>query len=200
MNENIKEKLKKGVACSAILLSVATIGIIGGNTYSKYFTQIEGKGSATVAQWSFKANNQTSTIANIKLSNTYSQSNIKQNTIAPGTSGQFDIVLDATGSDVAINYEIKFKNSKNKPTNLKFTYGTKTSETLEGLEDILKGTINLEDNRTKTITIKWNWAYETGSTADERTNNDKIDTNDAGKDYSFDIEITGTQVNPGVQV
>lgn len=200
MNENIKEKLKKGVACSAILLSVATIGIIGGNTYSKYFTQIEGKGSATVAQWSFKANNQTNTIANIKLSNTYSQSNIKQNTIAPGTSGQFDIVLDATGSDVAINYEIKFKNSKNKPTNLKFTYGTKTSETLEGLEDILKGTINLEDNRTKTITIKWNWAYETGSTADERTNNDKIDTNDAGKDYSFDIEITGTQVNPGVQV
>ena len=34
MNENIKEKFKKGVAYSAILLSVATLGIVGGNTSS----------------------------------------------------------------------------------------------------------------------------------------------------------------------
>lgn len=31
MNENIKEKLKKGVAYSAILLSAPTIGIVRGN-------------------------------------------------------------------------------------------------------------------------------------------------------------------------
>ena len=34
------------------------------------------------------------------------------------------------------------------------------------------------------------------TTAEEKANNDKIDTNDSGKDFSFDIKVTGTQVNP----
>ena len=34
------------------------------------------------------------------------------------------------------------------------------------------------------------------ATAEKKANNDKIDTNDSGKDFSFDIKVTGTQVNP----
>ena len=196
MNENIKEKLKKGVACSAILLSVATIGVVGGNTYSKYFTKIDGEGNAKIARWSFRANNTSTVMEKIQLNNVYNTNILKNKTIAPGTNGSFDIILDATGADVSIDYAVTFDNLVNKPTNMKFTYGNKTSDTLKGLEDVLKGRIALNDARTKTLTIKWSWDYQTGTTAEEKANNDKIDTNDSGKDFSFDIKVTGTQVNP----
>lgn len=196
MNENIKEKLKKGVACSAILLSVATIGVVGGNTYSKYFTKIDGEGNAEIARWSFRANNTSTVMEKIQLNNVYNTNILKNKTIAPGTNGSFDIILDATGADVAIDYAVTFDNLVNKPTNMKFTYSNKTSDTLKGLEDVLKGRIALNDARTKTLTIKWSWDYQTGTTAEEKANNDKIDTNDSGKDFSFDIKVTGTQVNP----
>lgn len=196
MNENIKEKFKKGVAYSAILLSVATIGVVGGNTYSKYFTKIDGEGNAKIARWSFRANNTSTVMEKIQLNNVYNTNILKNKTIAPGTNGSFDIILDATGADVAIDYAVTFDNLVNKPTNMKFTYGDKTSDTLKGLEDVLKGRIALNDARTKTLTIKWSWDYQTGTTAEEKANNDKIDTNDSGKDFSFDIKVTGTQVNP----
>ena len=132
----------------------------------------------------------------IQLNNVYNTNILKNKTIAPGTNGSFDIILDATGADVAIDYAVTFDNLVNKPTNMKFTYGNKTSDTLKGLEDVLKGRIALNDARTKTLTIKWSWDYQTGTTAEEKANNDKIDTNDSGKDFSFDIKVTGTQVNP----
>ena len=121
---------------------------------------------------------------------------MKNKTIAPGTNGSFDIILDATGADVAIDYAVTFDNLVNNPTNIKFTYCNKTSYTFKGLEYVLKGRIALNDARTKTLTIKWSWDYQTGTTAEEKANNDKIDTNDSGKDFSFDIKVTGTQVNP----
>ena len=196
MNENIKEKLKKSVAYSAILLSVATIGIVGGNTYSKYFTKIDGEGNAEIARWSFRANNTSTVMEKIQLNNVYNTNILKNKTIAPGTNGSFDIVLDATGADVAIDYAVTFDNLVNKPTNLKFTYDGTTKSSLEELEDLLKGRITLDDSRTKTLTIYWSWDYQTGTTDEEKSNNDSIDTNDSGKDFSFDMTITGTQVNP----
>ena len=191
----MKQKVKKGIITGAMLLSVVSLGILGGSTYSKYYTKIDGEGSATIARWSFKANNETQKIANIKLTNTYNENKLLKNTIAPGTSGSFDIVLDATGADVAIDYAVTFDNLQNKPTNLKFTYNGTTASSLEGLENVLKGRIGLNDSRTKTLTINWDWAYQTGSTATDIANNDKIDTNDAAKTFTFDIVITGTQVN-----
>lgn len=196
MKKELSKKLKKGTALTAVLLSVATLGIMGGSTYSKYYTEINGTGNAQVARWSFKANNETKTIANIKLSNTYNQSKLVANKIAPGTKGSFDIVLDATGADVAIDYSIKFENCLNKPSNLKFTYNGTTANTLEGLENLLKGRITLNDSRTKTITIEWSWDYQTGTNESQIKANDQIDTKDAGKEFTFDITITGTQVNP----
>lgn len=190
------EKVKKGVATATILLTVGVLGVIGGNTYAKYLTKIDGEGGAEVARWSFKANNETETIANIKLSDKDNQDKIVANKIAPGTSGAFDIILDATGADVAIDYTVKFDNLQNKPTNLKFTYNGTTANSLEELEEVLKGRIALNDSRTKTLAINWDWAYQTGNDESEIANNDEIDTNDAGKDFTFDIIITGTQVNP----
>lgn len=196
MNNNLKEKLKKGTAYTTILLAVATLGILGGSTYSKYFTKIDGEGNAEIAKWSFRANNTSTVMEKMQLYKSYSTSILKDKTIAPGTNGSFDILLDATGVDVAIDYAVTFDNLVNKPTNLKFTYNGTTADSLQGLEDVLKGRIDLNDPRTKTLTIEWSWAHQTGTTDAEKLANDKIDTNDSGKEFTFDVTVTGTQVNP----
>ena len=195
----MNQKIKKGIIATTMLGTI-TIGVIlGGNTYSKYITKIDGTGNATIARWNFKDNNETQTMTNIKLSSTYDEKKILKNTIAPGTSGSFDINLDATGADVAIDYKVEFDNLVNKPKNIKFTYEGKTVSSLKELEDVLQGRINLDDARTKILTINWEWPYTTGITENEIATNDRIDTGDAAKTFTFDIKVTGTQVNPNYE-
>lgn len=196
MKKQISQKVQKCTAYAVVVLSVVLLGIFSGVTYSKYFTKIDGEGSATVARWSFKANNETERIANVRLNKNYDNNKLLEDTIAPGTTGSFDIILDTNGADVGIDYEIKFDNLENKPKNLEFSYDGTTANSLKGLEDVLKGRIGINDPRVKTITVNWNWEYETPDIADTNKTNDEIDTEDAGKSFTFDIIIKGTQVNP----
>lgn len=192
-----KSKLKKYFIIIAGILVASTLLILGEITYSRYYTKIDGIGNAQIARWAFKVNNEIQTIKDIKLNNTINTDKIEKNKIAPGSKGSFDIVIEAENSDVAIDYEIKFDNEQNKPTNLKFKYDGTTADTLKELENLLKGRINANDtNKVITKTIEWAWDYETGTNDEEIANNDKIDTQDAGKDYTFDISVTGVQVNP----
>lgn len=188
-----------------IIVSIALIAIImsfvGGQVYAKYMSKVNGQGTADIAHWSFKVNEQESKIQTISLKSTINNSTLKSNKIAPGTEGSFQIKIDANNSDVGINYIINFENETSKPTNLKFVYDNKTYNTLEELKDKLTGVINANDNdKVKIITIGWNWSYETGTTKDEKDKNDEIDTREAKtlNDYTFDVVVTGTQVEPQV--
>ena len=192
----INKEFKKKTIITAGVLAVSALAVIGGSTFAKYFTKIEGSGNAEIAKWSFRANNTSTVMEKIQLSNVYNTNILKNKTIAPGTNGSFDIVLDATGADVAIDYAVTFDNLVNKPTNMKFTYEGTTADSLKGLEQVLKGRIRLDDARTKTLTIEWAWDYQTGTTVAEKEKNDQIDTNDSGKEFTFDITVTGTQVTP----
>ena len=186
-----------------IIVSIALIAIImsfiGGQVYAKYMSKVNGQGTADIAHWSFKVNEQESKIQTISLKSTINNNTLKGNKIAPGTEGSFEIKIDANNSDVGINYIINFENETSKPTNLKFVYDNKTYNTLEELEEKLTGVINANDNdKVKIITIGWNWSYETGATKDEKDKNDEIDTREAKtlNDYTFDVVVTGTQVEP----
>ena len=60
----------------------------------------------------------------------------------------------------------------------------------------MEGTIAANaSEKTKTMTIAWNWPYETQG---NRTQEDEQDTNDGKllEQYSFNIVITGTQETP----
>ena len=61
----------------------------------------------------------------------------------------------------------------------------------------LKGSILANDEvKTKTLTIGWQWDYETGEESTEINKNDVIDTQEgiANLDYTFDVIVTGTQM------
>ena len=189
-------KKSRKIILAVIVLAIILMSFVGGQVYAKYMSKVEGSGTAEVANWNFKVNEKDEQLQAISLNSTINNKTVSNNKIAPGTQGSFQIKLDATGAEVGIDYIVRFENESNKPTNLKFTYDNTTVSSLKDLESLLKGRILLSDSRTKTLKIEWSWDYQTGTTEEEKANNDKIDTAEAGKDFSFDILITGTQVNP----
>ena len=191
-------KIKK-IVLVIIAVSVIILSFIGGQSYAKYMSRVTGQGTADIASWSFKVNENEEKIQTISLKSTINNGTVVNNKIVPGTEGNFQIKIDATGSEVGINYVIKFENESQKPTNLKFTYNGKSYYSLTQLQQDLTGVINANDeNKIKTIQIGWNWKYETGSTQEEIAQNDEIDTQNAKQmsDYTFNVIVSGTQMVP----
>lgn len=184
------------------IVGVTLVGIVAGvfinNTFSKYINKVSGDGETEIAKWSFKVNQETEEFATIKLADTYDKTTLLNGKIAPGTKGSFDLIIDATNSEVGVRYEVDFLEETNKPTNLIFKSGNKTVSTIEELESVLTDTINVDDtNKVRTLTINWEWPYET-TTSNTISSNDKIDTDEGlqALDYSFKVVVTGTQVQP----
>lgn len=190
---------KKKIILIVAILSCILLAFIGGQSYSKYVSEVRGNGIAEVATWSFKVNGQKEQVQAIELGSTCHNETLVNNKIAPGTSGNFNIIVDGTGSEVGIDYNIRFENETTKPTNLKFVYAGQEYSSINELQTNLSGTIDANaPDKTRTLTIGWKWDYETGSTQSEMANNDKIDTQDAKNiaNYTFDVVVSGTQVVP----
>ena len=192
------KKSKKIILIVAAIIAIL-VSFLGGQAYAKYMSKVTGNGTAEIASWKFKVNENEEKMQTISLSSTINNFTLANGKIAPGTSGSFQIKLDASGTDVGIFYTINFKNETEKPTNLKFEYLGQTYKSLGYLENIIVGGIDADENdKTRTITINWNWDFETGSTEEEIALNNKIDTDESKyiNDYSFDVVVTGTQISP----
>lgn len=195
----MKKSKKKIILFILLIVLIIFMFLLAGGSYSKYLTQIEGKGVIEVAKWAFLVNGETASITNINLAKTYMPETLAENTIAPGTSGSFDIKIDTTGSNVGINYDVKFENENNKPQNLKYNYNGHTVSTIKELEPFLTGIIDANSSeKIKIMTIEWIWPYETGVIQEEKVVQDIEDTQDGKllKEYSFDVIVTGRQVEP----
>ena len=190
---------KKKIILVIGILSCTLLSFIGGQSYSKYVAEVRGDGTAEIATWSFKVNGQKEQVQTIQLSSTCNNETLVNNKIAPGTNGSFNIIVDGTGSDVGINYQIKFTDQNTKPTNLKFIYDDQEYSSVGELQNDLSGTIQANDeDKIKTLTINWKWDYETGDNDSEIAENDKIDTQNAQDiaTYTFNVVVSGTQVEP----
>ena len=184
-----------------ILLALLLITAIAFSmyAYAKYKTTLTGNGTAQVAKWSFKVNGQTQTIPDIDLATTMKENNnVVEGKLAPGTEGSFDLNLDATGSEVAIDYNIKLIVTE-KPTNLRFYTDSSYTKEIASTDGVMNvsGVMSLEEIKTiQTKTIYWKWAYQTGTATNDIVANDKIDTADSKKSVTMTITVTGTQRNP----
>ena len=194
-------KKHKKIVLIVIAIVAIVMAFLGGGAYAKYMSKVSGNGVAEVANWSFKVNESSEQIQSISLKSTANNSKLLDNKIAPGTEGNFQVKLDATGSEVAVKYAVKFEEKSPKPTNLKFTYNGKEYSSLKFLQEELEDTIDATaENKIRIINIGWNWKYETGSNEQEVSKNDKIDTNEAKqlRDYNFDIIVSGIQIDSQV--
>lgn len=126
----------------------------------------------------------------IELPSTLNARSLVKNKIAPGTNGEFSILISTIDSTVDMKYSVDFEDvTKEKPSNLLFKVkGTnKEYSTLQELEKYLNGTI--ENESLKEYVIEWRWPYEIN---DEQ---DIIDTNDGTKfkNYKFRIHVYGEE-------
>lgn len=194
-----------------LALILLFIVLLLGYTFSKYKQNISVNTSSTVAKWSFSGsvvNSKTSsTDTTISLADTVNSSKVKSQKIAPGTSGKFSIVIDATGSEVDLEYDVAIASETHKPTNLYFTYNGENYSTLSDLINKINKT-NDEDKGTKefsgiishkaenkivTYDIDWNWPYETVIDNVLQDDKDLSDGLNNISDYVFSLTITGTQ-------
>ena len=123
-------------------------------------------------------------LKDLELSQTINTKTLVYEKIAPGTSGNFDIILR---SREEINYQISFKSENVKPTNLQF-YTSKNNKKYNSLEELGKElTGNLLENGEEKINVSWEWCYEIN-----KQNNEK-DTTEAKKirEYNFIIYVQG---------
>lgn len=180
------------VALLVIIITCFLLEIIS----SKTSKSLKIESEVPISKWSFTVNNKTEEIQKINLF----ESNIDTNhesRLAPGTSGSFTIFLDATEAEVDLEYQIISVEEINKPHNLKFIFNEKEYDSFKQMEEVLSGTINVDDvEKTRTFQINWEWKYETGNTKEEIDQNDIIDTEDMNniKNYNFVICVSGEQV------
>ena len=109
----IKKNDLKFISIFIIIVLLAFL-YLGVTTYSKYRKQVAAHGEATVARWLIKVNTEdikgktalTETITPHWDTNAY----VKDDLIAPGSTGYFEITIDATNVDVDFNYDIQNMN------------------------------------------------------------------------------------------
>ena len=189
----MKNKTIKTIKILSAILLVVMLQAMG-YTYAKYITSETGTGQAEIAKWGFQIVKNGSETKNVSLVNTVNNNTLVDGKIAPGTSGAILIAVDATPSEVDVDYTIQFANEKNKPNNIVFTHNGTEYSSLS--EIVVNGEFDYETvNKKREHAVLWRWAYETGTTNKEKTTNDELDTQDANTitQYTFDIIATGTQ-------
>jgi len=189
----LKNKTKKIIKITCAILLIVLVQVIG-ITYAKYIASEKGTGQAEIAQWAFEIVKNGEQTKTINLADTIVDGASASGKLAPGSYGSIQLELDATNSDVNVDYTLEFANEKNKPDNLEFVLNGVTYDSIS--EIVSSGTIKSDSQvKTKQISILWRWPYETGTTDDEKAANNIVDTKYANSntEYTFDIIATGTQ-------
>ncbi len=197
-NQNNQQKqIKSKSSVGSTLLIIFLIAVImvtssiGLYAWAKYTSSINGTATAQVAKWSFKLVDgvtETSDVIEFAFTRTDGYEHVAEGRLAPGTFGEFEIGIDARGTETILEYTIDVE-LENKPTNLKLYSDSARTEEIAVTNNTfsIKGDMDLEEVKSiKTVTVYWNWPYESG--------NDLADTNDAGKKVNMQISVTGTEV------
>ena len=173
MKENNTKKNNTNKLLLLLLLISITAIVLLATTYAKYITTSTGSDSGRVAKWSFTVDStditakQTFTFYLFKTikdtdGTTVETDVVSSNSdkvIAPGTSGSFDMVL-TNNSEVTAQYGITYTVTNTATIPVKFSVDGKTWT--DSLENVVESdaTKLAANGGSKTITVKWKWAYE----------------------------------------
>lgn len=195
-NKAQKEKTNKTLSMYnfviVLLILIITISsCIGIFAWAKYTSATDGTATAQVAKWSFKLVDgvtETTDVIDFAITRTDGYGKVVEGLLAPGTFGEFQIGIDARGTETILEYTIDVE-LENKPTYLKFYKDAEKTQEISVIDNklTLDGYMSLEDvKEIRTETIYWDWPYENGD--------DVTDTNDSGKLVTMQVSVTGYEV------
>lgn len=161
-----------------------TIYIIG-NTYAIFESEISGEKEVEKAKWTILVNR--TNISNgiveeftIDQINVQGSETVEEGKLAPGLSGNFNIEIDPSDTDVSIKYEINFDLTNLENTKIKIDSIIETQEgnnLIKTGENTYTGIITLSDIQKgvkNNITINFSWD-EDETTGEEDTAIGKIE-------------------------
>lgn len=194
-----KNKTKKILWVTAVFFAFIALILIINESYALLQTISSGSAEVKTGSWTIKLNEKnisngiTETFTLNDIIYDESNENIENGYIAPGKSGYFDIVLDPSGTDVAISYEINVRLDECVyPNNIKLSVeNTSTDGGVEVIGNTFKGLISLNDIKSnKKITLKLTLIWENNEEFNESDTN--LGTIEANK-LKIPITITLNQ-------
>ena len=196
-NENVK---KKSFSKAIIIVVVLVLIVLGfGFAYARYITRLNGSTQVPIAQWNFKVTAGSSQSLDIDLSGTRfldDTTEVDRTKVAPGTAGALQFNINATGSQVSLEYTIDLTLTQI-PENLIFYSDSEMTKALYNDNGVihLDGYFGANDNnKTATKNLYWRWKLETGSTQAEIDANDLLDSEWIGDRIVLGVQATGRQV------
>lgn len=183
-NDNRRSIFLRTAAVLMLILALAAGGWAVSSTLAKYATSVGGTSTAPVAKFDVSAGalnaDGTATVDLFSTTKTFKEDGttvndaVAQGKIAPGTGGKFDIELSSK-SEVAVGYKLSCDVAKN-GLPLEFSAdGTTWADTYAPLS----GDLGIAKNgaaEKATKTVYWRWAFERGSSADDKKANNEADT------------------------
>ena len=201
------------LAALALVLCMVTMSLTAG-TLAKYASDASGKASAVVARWDVDFKNGTedytsSTVITLKpdADKFVATKLVKDERIAPETTGSLELSVDGTNTEVAFDYAITLDlstieqtigdsaaNGLDTTAPLKFYKNveyTQEADMIDGKPGV-KGTIMADatgDDRKATATIYWKWD-SSGINIDSTAAGDATDTKLGIEADTFKIPVT----------
>lgn len=185
--------MKKYLYMLSIMALIISLIVIN-NTYALLESNANATSNLGIGKWIIKLNN-------VDISKGYSENfiidnmidseneNIEDGYIAPGKSGYFDIVIDPSGTEVAIRYDIQINlESMNLPDNIKLSVNNLSNNTpIKTDNNRYSGIISLDDiNKENNITLRLNINWDNS----DDNYNDTDTEYGMVQDNNFKIPIT----------
>ena len=158
------------------LVTITIVIIVIYNSYSKYITSINGNAAIGIARWKIYVNNQDIN-GNNNLSNVITpvfpgNNNVASGVIAPTAEGYFDMVIDASDTDVSFSYIITTSNNPDSAVSDLVISGYEIDggerQSVSGASGVQIQNTIAYDSLDKTVNLrvylKWNDDSENGAT------------------------------------
>lgn len=149
-----------------ILFFILSIYLVA-DSYALFETNSSGEANSTIGKWVIKISDvliSDNQMEEFSVDNFVYETNdnIADGYIAPGRNGYFDIVLDPTGTDVAIRYDLSFDNEQTYGDNIKYSVTLLTGEeTIKTGPNTYSGIVTLDQIEQDTkITLRINLTWE----------------------------------------
>ena len=173
-------KNKKLIVSISILCLLIVLYI---GTFAYYRIVRNGNIQANMGTFSFNVSHNNETFASINLADTMESSLSSNGYISPGSSGKFDLLVDASGGMTDVEYTITF-NRTNVPSNMNFYLNKEKTNKIDSSKTV-GGYFDFDEAvRSRTYVIYWEWPFD--------SDNDE-DSNFQNKDILLNVEVVGKQ-------
>ncbi len=158
-------KNKKDIQFIIVFIIVAFVSLLylSKASYAKYKKQVEANVETTVAAWNIKVNNETinnkAVLTNYITPTFDANQYVKPGVLAPGSTGYFEIVINAAQVDVDFSYEISGTIHEDTPLDDLIITRYQQNGVTQNYDSVNKITGNIQKNSGNTSIIvyfKWN--------------------------------------------